>query len=84
MTPTEQAARIQEIKNSTEIIHTGIVDDLGDETVAWFGRSDFGTMGWFVGTFNYYKGTPFCPMLSPSIFFAGKQEAVDHLSTLCK
>ncbi len=49
MTPTEQAARIQEIKNSTEIVNMGIVDDLGDETVAWAGRSDFGTMGWFVG-----------------------------------
>ncbi len=89
MTPTEQAARIQEIKNSTEIVNMGIVDDLGDETVAWAGRSDFGTMGWFVGTFHYYMGSPFCPSLSPSIFFDNKKDAIDHLcsvklSTMCK
>ena len=35
--------------NGKMIILSGITNDLGDEAIAFYGLSDFGTDGWFLG-----------------------------------
>ena len=80
MTPTEQAAKITEIKKNTNIVYSGKLDAVGHESVAWECRNDAGEPGWMIGTFDTFVGAPYCPMLSCEVWFTNRADAVSALN----